>query len=228
MTLENNNKVTTILGWLVHEIRTPLTAIKGFASILEGNDCTEDERKKFLSIINWECKRLELMLENISDFDSLISGENISIRKQDNTDICYFGRSCLEIQKIFAKSNQILKEDFSHTSIKINTDPEKLCQIILILLNNAVKFSPGGGEIILSIKLCDNKAIFSVKDEGIGIPSEKIEDIFGKYERANDHIDGKGIGLFIAKHLVKSLGGEINAESEKDKGTKITFFLPLK
>jgi len=222
--MDNNNK---ILSWLVHEMRTPLTAIKGFASILEDENYSEEEKKKFLNIINWECKRLELMLENISDFDSLISDEKVIIRKQKDIDVCSLGNKCLEIQKIFSKSKHSLVKKFSHEIIKIHTDPEKICQILLNLLNNAVKFSPNGGEITLSIKLYNDKVIFSVEDEGVGIPADKIDEIFEKYERIDKNIEGKGIGLFIAKHLVRTLGGKITAESKKDQGTKITFFLPI-
>ncbi len=224
------------LANMSHEIRTPMNAILGFASLLEKSRLDE-KQKEFLSIIQKSGKLLQEIISNILDiskFESLqFTLEEIEF---DLAGICH---DAMKIALTRHSSSQIT----SFVSIspdvpkKLIGDPTRIQQILVNLLNNALKFTPEGTiEINVSIQsvISEDLVILLIKvsDTGIGIPEEKTQSIFQPFTQIDETITrkygGTGLGLSICKAIIENYQGEIRVESEVGKGSNFIFTLKLK
>ena len=206
-----------------HELRTPLTAIKGFVSTLLMDDGFElEERKEFYQIIDHECDRLTRLINDLLNTARIEANESLkpNYTKVSLNDLV---EKAVVIQKqasarhnVYAKIEGDLPE--------VIADEDKLDQILTNLLNNAIKYSPAGGDVIVHARVDGDTVLFGVEDQGIGIPPDHISRVFEKFHRVhnedNRKIYGTGLGLFLVKHLVDQVHlGEIWAESEVGKGS---------
>lgn len=220
---------TEFLITAAHELRTPLTSIQGFSEILMTRDNINiDERKKYLGYINKQSIALGKIVTDLLDVSRIESRNGMTIRKTKSDirevikEVVFF----FEEQKIKNK----LKIEIPQKPLEFSFDPEKIDRVLKNLISNAVKYSPGGGEIRIALTAKENACQISIEDQGIGMTSEQVTKIFDKFYRADTSDsapDGTGLGMTIAKHLVESHGGTINVESESKKSTKVTITLPL-
>lgn len=220
---------TEFLITAAHELRTPLTSIQGFSEILMTRDNINiDERKKYLGYINKQSIALGKIVTDLLDVSRIKSRNGMTIRKTKSDirevikEVVFF----FEEQKIKNK----LKIEIPQKPLEFSFDPEKIDRVLKNLISNAVKYSPGGGEIRIALTAKENACQISIEDQGIGMTSEQVTKIFDKFYRADTSDsapDGTGLGMTIAKHLVESHGGTINVESESKKSTKVTITLPL-
>ncbi len=220
---------TEFLITAAHELRTPLTSIQGFSEILMTRDKINiDERKKYLGYINKQSIALGKIVTDLLDVSRIESRNGMTIRKTKSDirevikEVVFF----FEEQKIKNK----LKIEIPQKPLELSFDPEKIDRVLKNLISNAVKYSPGGGEIRIALTAKENACQISIEDQGIGMTSEQVTKIFDKFYRADTSDsapDGTGLGMTIAKHLVESHGGTINVESESKKSTKVTITLPL-
>lgn len=206
-----------------HELRTPLTAIKGFVSTLLMDDGFElEERREFYQIIDHECDRLTRLINDLLNTARIEANESLrpNYGKVNTQDLV---EKAVVIQKqasarhnVYAKIEGDLPE--------IVADEDKLDQILTNLLNNAIKYSPAGGDVVVHAKADGEWVMFGIEDQGIGIPPDHLSKVFEKFHRVhnedNRKIYGTGLGLFLVKHLVEQVHmGEIWAESEVGKGS---------
>lgn len=215
-----------------HELRTPLTAIKGFVSTLLMDDSfSPEERREFYQIMDQECDRLTRLIADLLNTARIEAGESL---KPNYTRVDY--RRLLDkviaIQKQATNKHNLILDAPDELPTVIG-DEDKLDQILTNLLNNAIKYSPNGGDIIVSARVEGDQMVTSVRDHGLGIPPDHINKVFEKFHRVNNEdnrkIYGTGLGLFLVKHLVESVHlGKIWVEwSEVGQGSKFTFTFPI-
>ena len=218
------------LSTAAHELRTPLTSILGFSEILLKRKLDEERRNKFLKIINEESIGLSSLINDLLDLSRIESGRGFKITKAP-TDI---GGIILENIDIFKHQTDkhTFKVNIPDDLVKIEADKDKISQVIENLISNALKFSPEGGEITVSIKEAKDEIKVNVSDNGIGIPEKDLLHVFEKFYRAenasSEAIGGTGLGLAIVKYIVEHHAGRIWAESELGKGTTLSFTLPVR
>ena len=222
-----------------HELRTPLTAIKGSAEILlDDRNAPEEVVIEFLTIINVESDRLTRLINDVLDLARYEAGQEIwndaPNSMSDIVESAVAGIQSLAIQK-FLNVSVDLDPDLSN----VWCDQDKINQVLTNLLSNAIKFTPEHGEIGILIKEAStsgdtrNGRIVEIKvsDNGVGIPTDELDEIFQKFKQVSDAPSdvrkGTGLGLPICKEIVGHYGGKIWAESELGKGSVFTFILPI-
>jgi K+-sensing histidine kinase KdpD len=219
-----------VLAMLSHELRLPLTAIQGYTSalLLDEVEWDEEKRDEFLNLIDEECHNMQAMLKDILD-SSLIDVEQLIIEPQPLRIQNLAREMAAEIQLRTDLHNIIV--DFPSNFPILEADPRWIKQVFRNILDNAIKYSPDGGLIVVRGEVRSTDVVVIVADQGIGISPEDLIPLFEKYFRvrsvANLHISGTGLGLPIARAIVELHGGRIWAESKHGEGTTIYFSLPL-
>ncbi|MBF2537458.1 two-component system histidine kinase PnpS [Listeria marthii] len=216
-----------------HELKTPVTALKGFAeTLLDGAMYDEMLLKKFLTIIKEESDRLHRLIMDILALSRIEQNpvpENIEIVDMDDV-IEQSARTIFEMAT--EKNIQVTIPEKTSTPVTIETDRDKLQQILINLLSNAINYTPVDGKV--EVKLIDHEAevIIEVTDNGIGIPAKDIDRVFERFYRVDKarsrHSGGTGLGLSIVKHLVENCGGRIEVESQEEVGSTFRVTLPKK
>jgi len=215
-----------------HELRTPLTAIKGFVStLLNDEGFTADDRREFYTIIDQECDRLTRLINDLLNTSRIESGSSLKPH-YTNVDISSLLEKCVMIQRQAGASSghSILLEIEGELPIIVG-DEDKLDQTVTNLLNNALKYSPAGGDVIVRAKVDGNDILVAVQDHGLGIPKDQLQKVFEKFHRVNNddnrRIYGTGLGLYLVRHLVEQVHlGKIWVESEVGKGSTFYFRIP--
>lgn len=231
---EVNKLKNTFISNVSHELRTPVTVLRTYIDTLcnNGDDFDEITKKEFLNTIDVEAKRLHTMVNDILDFSRLES-DAVELKKE-YSDLVELIEQNINSIKILADEKNIninmnVKGKIPHIPINV----ESIDRVIRNLLSNAIKYSPENKDISVSIYLSDDKnyAVFSVKDNGIGIAKEhlgKIFDRFYRVENATHTIKGTGLGLHLVKITIEKYHhGKITVESEEGKGSVFTVYLPL-
>ncbi len=224
---------THFVAAVSHELRTPLTSIKGFISTLL--DDTEgyfdhQTRYEFYQIIDQECDRLRRLIDDLLNLSRIERGLALQPNWQV-VDVVSVVKRVLAAQQAYTDKHELIM-DIPEELPPIVADEDKLDEMLTNLVNNAIKYSPDGGKVIVRVVREDNTLLFSVKDEGIGIPREKLTAIFEKFARIDTRetraAGGTGLGLYLVKHLVEAHDGVIWAESEGvGKGSTFYFRLPI-
>lgn len=213
-----------------HELKTPVTALKGFAeTLLDGAMYDEKLLKKFLTIMKDESDRLHRLILDIlalSRIEQHALPMNIEV-----VDVYQSLNEAAETIIESAKQKNIELQLPENTKpIKLEIDNDKLKQIFINLLSNAIAYTPDNGKVKASIEENDHEVIFEVTDNGIGIPAKEIDRIFERFYRVDKarsrHSGGTGLGLSIVKHLTEDLGGTIQVKSIEGEGTTFTIHLP--
>ena len=214
-----------------HELRTPLTSIYGFAETLLRQDIPfgEEERRIFLGYIASESERLTEIVDQLLNVARLDAGDlQVELGRID------VGSVVSELVETVEESGVMnghrFEIDLPDEPLAAEADPDKVRQVFNILLENALRYSPGGGTVTVGARRSDDRVEVRVADEGIGIPAGERERIFRKFYRAEsaarDGAAGTGLGLFIAKELVTAMGGRIWVESTEGEGSSFSFELP--
>ncbi|OSB12630.1 two-component sensor histidine kinase [Paraclostridium bifermentans] len=219
------------LANISHELRTPINLILSSLQVLnlKMNLLDEDLFKyfrRYLNIVDQNGKRLLKLVNNLIDTTRLESG-CFSYNPKNKDIISYVENICLSVSE-FVKSNNLSIIFDTDTEEKIIAfDPDNMERIILNLISNAIKFNKPGGIIEVFISCKDNIEI-SVKDSGIGIPEDKIDKIFERFEQVknNSKKEGSGIGLNLVKSLVEMNNGSIKVKSNLGKGSRFSIVLP--
>lgn len=223
---------TQFLSNVTHELRNPIGAIKqSIAVILEGTagDLSAPQ-EKFLSNAKRNLDRLSALIDDILDLSKLEAKEvKIKLKQSSIADIV---NEVCETLFTWAKNKDInLVKNIPDNLPEINIDPDRIIQILINIISNAIKFTPKDGTITIDAELFDkkNQIAVNIGDTGVGIPKEDLPKIFGKFQQAKNRSagdkSGTGLGLTIAQELVRLHGGEITVESEEGAGTTFTFTL---
>jgi len=211
------------------QLRTPLTSIYGFAETLLRSDVLfgEEERRTFLGYIASESERLTRIVDTLLNVARLDTGD-LKVQVSP-TEVRQVVSEAMETaREIVAPNGHQFVLDLPPEPLNAEADREKLRQIVSILVENAVKYSPGGGTVTVAARRKQDSVEVRVDDEGVGIPPTEQQRIFTKfYRRAGESVAGTGLGLFIAQGLVAAMGGRIWVRSEEGRGSSFGFELPL-
>lgn len=222
---ESNRLKSAFLANMSHEIRTPLNAIVGFSGILASTE-EEEEKKEYVNIIENNNALLLQLIGDILDLSKIESGtvELIYSNIELNILMKELENSC----QLKIKSDAVKLEFMTPTApCHVHIEKNRLSQLIINLVTNAIKFTPEG-YIRFGYELRNKELYFYVSDTGCGIPKDKQESIFGRFVKLNTFAQGTGLGLSICQTLIEHMGGRIGVESEEGKGATFWFTLPYK
>lgn len=221
---------TQFMSTVSHELRTPLYGVIGMTEIIE-NEHAELKDSKYINSLKFSAKYLLSLINDVLSL-SKIESENIELIYEDvnfKSEIETIVNSMEVIAKQY--NNSISLELAPNVPKYIKTDKTRLSQIIINLLSNALKFTKDGNVNIYIYTVNNSVLNFEITDTGVGIPQKYIDKVFDKFvqvERNSDEqFQGTGLGLAIVKRFIDSFGGQIDIDSELNKGTKITFSIPL-
>lgn len=222
-----------------HELKTPLTTIKVLAHLLQGHALAEVDRLDYSRTIATECDRQIEFVGNLLDLSRIESGA-YKLTKVP-VDVAQLLSSCVDVDRHRSSSLGLtLSIEIPDGLPKIEADFEALCRVIRGLVDNAIKYTPEGGRIIVSAQNVGHNVAISVEDNGRGIHPEDLPHIFDKFFRARATVveseieepaslataaPGVGLGLYLAKHIVEQLGGRITIESKVGGGTVATVLM---
>ncbi|MDX6439110.1 MAG: hypothetical protein QOF45_1693 [Gaiellaceae bacterium] len=214
-----------------HELRTPLAAIYGAAMTLRRDDVSlsVDQEEGMLEVISGESERLARIVNDILLASRLDSGaEEVLIGRTDATELA---RAVLAAAETHLPPDIELVLAAPESALHVQADADGLRQVLVNLVENAVKYSPGGGRVELEITSEAGRARFAVRDRGLGIPASEHERIFEKFFRLDPNLSrgvgGTGLGLYISREIVWRMGGRLRVESEPGRGSTFMFELPL-
>lgn len=217
-----------IISTVSHEMRTPLTSIRGFSqTLLNSWDKLDDEnKKKFIKIIEDQSNRLINLVENI-----------LTVSKE-NSEILVYKK--IDVNSLIEKTLQLLTEKYKNHKfifkkdknlLPTRLDEDKFQQIITNLLDNAGKYSVSGTNITISTEIQGEFVLIKISDQGVGIKEEDFNKLFKKFSRIENHLtsstQGNGLGLYITKNLVEKMGGEISLSSKVGVGTEFRIKFPV-
>lgn len=225
------------IGFVAHELRNPLTTIRGYVQTLM-NDTTHSMTPQtiaeFYEAIEADSDRLLDLINELLDVSRLEAGRPLAlvIKEVDLRALCEKLARRHRFYKYFTSNHSLVTHISDDLPTSVEGDEDKLNQILSNLLSNAIKYSPEGGQIVLSASRDgENYYRLSVKDQGVGMTAEQCSRLFRQYERlerdAIKQIPGTGLGLYLVQHLVNIHGGEIHCESVPDSGTEFWVRLPI-
>jgi signal transduction histidine kinase len=229
--LEEANRLKgELLSTLAHEMRTPLTSIKGYctALLLEETSFDPGAQREFLEIIDEECDTLESLVHDLLE-SSIIDAGLLRLELQPVM-LPHLSRVVIdEIARRADRHRFVI--DFADNFPIVDADPDRIAQVLRNLLDNAVKYSPDGRLVILRGESGENEVIVSVADQGVGILPENLNRLFERFFRVDSglgrHVVGSGLGLPICRMIVEAHGGRIWAESKMGQGSTFYFTLPV-
>lgn len=227
---EANRLKAELISTLAHEMRTPLTSIKGYSTalLMEEGAFSPETQREFLQIIDEECDTLQALIHDILE-SSIIDAGLLRLVMQP----VLLPRLIQGVVDDMARRAEGCRfvVDIPRELPIVEADPERITQVLRNLIDNAIKYSPDGGLIMVRAEALPSEVVVSVADQGVGIAPEHLHQLFEKFFRAKTglgrHVVGSGLGLPIAHAIVESHGGRIWAESVVGQGSTLYFTLPL-
>lgn len=220
---------TDFVNNMSHEIRTPLSAIAEYSSLV--SDCAEEDKReyirRFADIISLNTDLLLNLVNDVLELPALENAKmNVCISPSSIQEIC--NMSIDSVRKRIQPGVELVFANQNDNDTLILTDHHRVEQVLLNMLSNAAKFTEDG-KITLEYKFSDDrsKVTFSVTDTGIGIPRDKEEVIFSRFEKLNSDTQGNGLGLYISRLLADLLKGEIKVDADYRKGARFIFTIPV-
>lgn len=224
---ENIEKQRQFISDASHELKTPLTVIKSYADhLLRRGIRNEEDALEAIETIHSEATRIQKMTERFLDLADTESGSHLEIKAINVVTLC----QTIIKQLKSAYKREIILHYQDAAAIMVNADELKLKQAIIILIDNAIKYSSENIDVYLKEKEEERFTVIMVKDYGIGIPESEINNIFERFYRVDKarsrETGGTGLGLSIANNIMKQHHGEIKVNSTEGAGTEVELFLP--
>ena len=226
--LEETEKMKNeFISSVSHELRTPLTSIRGWVETLRTLDDPSDENyRKGLEIINNETARLYNMVEELLDFSRLQNGRlKMTCRPLDL--VAELTDAVLFCEARIQREGLVLVYNEPEEMIPVYADPDRLRQVFINILDNAIKYSAPGGRITVKLWAGEYKAFIELIDQGRGIPPEDLENVRTKFYKGSNSVRGSGIGLALVDSIMTALDGTMDIKSTLGRGTVVTLGLPL-
>ena len=226
--LEETEKMKNeFISSVSHELRTPLTSIRGWVETLRAlNDPADENYRKGLEIINNETVRLYNMVEELLDFSRLQNGR-IQMNNHPLDLVAELTDAVLFCEARIRQEGMILSYTEPEEMIPVYADPDRLRQVFINILDNAIKYSALGGRITVKLWKGQYKAFIEIIDQGRGIPPEDLENVKTKFYKGSNSVRGSGIGLALVDSIMTALDGTLDIKSTLGRGTVVTLGLPL-
>lgn len=228
--------INDFVAMVSHELKTPLTSIKGFVeTLLEGGLSNPQVTRRFLQVINEETNRMARLVIGLLDLTHAMR-EDVDIQELSPVNTTKLIREAIHLFEHIAKEKEIrLLQSIPDDLPSIRANEDKMRQVLINLLDNAIKFTsikqPGKGEVEVMAYTGTGSVHIVVRDTGIGIPKEEIPKVFKKFYRVTSgaaaELGGTGLGLSITREIISNHGGKIEIESIPDQGTTFTVVLPI-
>jgi signal transduction histidine kinase len=222
---------TTFVSNVSHELKTPLTSIRMYAELLFAERVTDPHKKRrYLQVIVSETRRLTRLVNNVLDFSRLEQGKKKY--RPEALDLTEHIKEVLSSHALPVKeAGMVLKTAIPDKTITVHTDRDAVDQVMLNLIDNAVKYAAGGGELKVSLMQESERARIEVSDKGPGVSDAHRERIFEQFHRVDDSLtakqQGSGLGLSIARRILRDLGGDLTYRPGNDGGSCFVVSLPI-
>ncbi len=220
---------TEFVSNVTHELKTPLTSIRGFIETLK-NGAIEDKNvsTKFLDIIDIESERLYVLINDILQLSEIETQQTDSNIGTHNVKLIL--EEIFSVLTVAANKKGVAMDFEVDDNLSINVNRDRIKQMLINLIDNAIKYNSENGHVLVNVCKQEGKIIFTIKDSGIGIAEEHISRIFERFYRVDKgrsrNMGGTGLGLSIVKHIVNLYSGSINVKSEPGKGSEFIIQLP--
>lgn len=216
---------SVFLSNMSHEIRTPLNALSGFSSLLTEEGLDDETRRQCNEVIQQNSELLLKLINDVIDLSSLEFGKlQFCIAQHDAVSIC---RNVIDTVNKVKQTQAELTFTTELEEMPIETDDSRLQQVLINLLINATKFTPQGSIVLKLEKETNDTVLFTVTDTGCGIPKDKQANIFQRFEKLNENVQGSGLGLSICQLIIEHIGGQIWIDSEYAEGSRFCFTHPI-
>lgn len=223
---ESIRNKSLFLSNMSHEIKTPLNALSGFAEVLSMPGIDEGTRKQCNEIIQLNSELLLKLINDVIDISCLdIANMKFNIKTCEVVSLC---RNVVKTLSAIKQTDAEIIFETTLSVLDVDTDAERLQQLLINLIVNATKFTKVGTITLKLEQTSDGKALFSVTDTGCGIPLDKQAHVFGRFEKLNEKTQGTGLGLSICQLIIKRLGGDIWVDAQYTSGARFVFVHPLK
>ncbi len=212
-----------------HELRTPLTSIKGFVETLLGGAMKDQEQsRRFLAMMEEDAGRLTRLIDSLLELSRLEARE--APLRREELDLAEQARQAAVLLVQQAAQKKITIQSHLETGLRVTADRDRVRQVLMNLLDNAVKFGKTGGTVDIRARRSGGFIRVSVEDNGPGVPAESVQRVFERFYRADKarsrELGGTGLGLAIVKHIVEAHGGTVGCESPAGRGATFYFTLP--
>jgi signal transduction histidine kinase len=226
-----NEAKTEFVSLVTHELRIPMTSIKGYAEMLKMMGGLTEQQEGFIEIIRNNVGRMSKLTSDLSDISRIETGR-LNLEVEDNIEIRQVLDEILTEMKAEIESREhTLVRDIPSRLPRVRVDPNRLGQVLTNLINNAAKYTTDGGTITIRARKAGDFVRCEVADTGVGMTPEELKNLFVKFWRSENAFIreqvGTGLGLAIAKNLVELQGGQMSVESEVGVGTTIAFTMPI-
>lgn len=216
---------SVFLSNMSHEIRTPLNALSGFSSLLTEEGLDDETRRQCNEVIQQNSELLLKLINDVIDLSSLEFGKlQFCIAQHDAVSIC---KNVIDTVNKVKQTQAELTFTTELEEMPIETDDSRLQQVLINLLINATKFTPQGSIVLKLEKETNDTVLFTVTDTGCGIPKDKQANIFQRFEKLNENVQGSGLGLSICQLIIEHIGGQIWIDSEYAEGSRFCFTHPI-
>ena len=224
--LESTDKMKNeFISSVSHELRTPLTAIRGWGETISDSNVDRELAMKGVSVILNETTRLSGLVEELLDFSRIQTGK-MSYKNEKIDILAEIGEAVYAYQQIASKNDiQLLYKEPESVSAVMG-DPDRLEQVFINIIDNAIKYTSPGGTINVDVEEAEGCVRIGIADTGAGIPADKIDRIKEKFFKANNTVRGSGIGLAVADEIIKHHNGLLLIDSTEGVGTTVTVVLP--
>lgn len=211
-----------------HELRTPLASVLGFAELMLNKELKPERQQRYMTAIYQEAKRLTSLINDFLDLQRMESGRQAY--EMEKVAIDQLVREVFSLHQVQSPVHSFYL-DVQTEHVTVHGDRDKLRQVLMNLISNAVKYSPRGGNVRVICREEENHLLVEVQDEGLGIPAESLPRLFTKFYRVDNtdrrEIGGTGLGLAIVQEIIHMHQGEVAVASELGKGSTFTVTLPL-
>jgi signal transduction histidine kinase len=229
MMREADRVVDEFVALISHELRTPLTSIIGYLELTLDDATLTEEQRGYLDIVDHNAARLLKLVDDLLFVAQLEAGE-LEVRASE-VDLAALARQAVAEFQPRAAANGIALRCDADSVVPVHASKRRLLQLLDNLVSNAIKFSPAGGDVRVSVSHPDGMARLEVADTGIGIAADDQQRLFERFFRtstvAEQHFPGTGLGLYIARAIVEAHGGTIAVSSEPGEGTSFSVELPV-
>ncbi|HEY4195292.1 MAG TPA: PAS domain S-box protein [Mucilaginibacter sp.] len=221
-----NERKDEFIGIASHELKTPLTSISGYLQILE-RTMADDANIGFVKKTKAQLNKLLMLVSDLLDVSKIQAGK-LELGMEQFDFMALLAETVETIQPLTNTHQLILRKDYDQ--LPVYADKQRMEQVIINLLNNAIKYSPKADKVEVSVSKSEDEVIVTIKDFGIGITAEQQQQIFSRFFRAEGlapHMSGIGLGLYISKEIVDRHKGDIGVRSKLGKGSEFYFSIPV-